>query len=250
MGGCSGATEGLVCTDPKLLKIASKKPELIISTCIFRRMLVILRTEEFEELHELLSRLGVEQHFGVQMFGRLCEDGIVSSADGTNFMVYQENLQQAMGKYFGGRWKENAAEVDSWQTQGEKSKDGDRVTKTAGVENQDQQDQGSSRPGVSGDNNSSKEVQQGDGRRIRSSKQEKAVKPGSGHMDSKRGKKPKISTSGLLDVSHGVVQESLGVNGTRKRKGQASASRRMKVSEVEVGAGEDLGNKKRKGQGK
>ena len=69
-------------------------------------------------------------------------------------------------------------------------------------------------------------------------------------MDSKQGKKPKISTSGLLDVSHGMAQESLGMNGTRKRKGQASASRGKKVSEVEAEAGGELGKKKRKGRGK
>jgi len=246
--GCSGATEGLLCTDPKLLKIASKKPELVVSTCTFRRMLVVLRTEDLDDLHELVSRLGVEQEFGEQMFGRLYDDGIVSSADGTNFMIYQENLQRAMGKFFGGRWKENAAELDSWQKYGEKSKDEDKVTNTAGVENQGQQDQGSSRLGVSGDNISSKEVQQGDGRRIGSGKQEKAAKPG--NPDSERGRKPKISTSGLLDVSLGMAQESPGMNGTRKRKGQASASRGMKVSEVEAGAGGELGKKKRKGRGK
>ena len=67
-------------------------------------------------------------------------------------------------------------------------------------------------------------------------------------MESKRGKQPKISTSGLLDVSVRVEQEGLGVNGTRKRKGRASASRKVSVGEAEAGG--DLGKKKRMGRGK
>ena len=51
-------------------------------------------------------------------------------------------------------------------------------------------------------------------------------------------------------MSHGQVQESPGVNGTRKRRGQTSASRGKEVSEVEAEAGADLGKKKRKGRGK
>ena len=182
---CSGVTEGLVCTDPKLVKMAAKKPELIVSTCTFRRILVILLTEEFDDLYELLNRLGVEQDFGVQMFGKLCDDGIVSSANGTNFMIYQENLQKAMGKYFGGKWKENAAEVNSWQKQGEKAEEENETTNRVGVQNQGYQNQGLGRPGVSGDNISPEEVQQGEGRKIGYGKQgasipmnEKAVKSG------------------------------------------------------------------------
>ena len=188
---CTGVTEGLVCTDPKLLKVAAKKPELVVSTCTFRRMLVILLTEEFEEVHELVNRLGVEQDFGVQIFGKLCDDDIVSSADGNNFMIYRENLKQAMGKYFGGKWKENvaevniAAEVNIGQKQGDKAKDGDEVINTAGVESQGQQDKGLSRPGACGDNILHEEVHQGKGRRIGCDKQgasmpiqEKAAKSG------------------------------------------------------------------------
>ena len=155
---CSGATEGLVCTDPKLLKIAAKKPEMVVSTCTFRRMLVILLTEEFDELNELVNRLGVEQDFGVQMFRKLLDDSIVSSADGTNFMIIQQNLQQAMGKYLGGKWKKNSAEVNIRQKQG------DEATNTAEVENQGQRDKRLSLPGASGDNFSSEEVKQGENR--------------------------------------------------------------------------------------
>ena len=31
---CSGETDGVVCTDPKLVKLAAKKPELLVNTCI------------------------------------------------------------------------------------------------------------------------------------------------------------------------------------------------------------------------
>ena len=172
---CSGATEDMVCTDPKLLKIAAKKPEMVVSTCTFRRMLVILLTEEFEELNELVNRLGVEPDFADQMFGKLCDDGIVSSANGINFMIYQEKLQRAMGKYFGGKWKGNAAEVNSWQKQGEKAEEENEVTNTAGVENQGHQNQGLSHPGVSGDNTLHEQVHQGEGRRVGSSKQGKSM---------------------------------------------------------------------------
>ena len=45
-----------------------------------------------------------------------------------------------------------------------------------------------------------------------------------------------------------MEQESVGMNGTRKRKGRASTSR--KVSEGEAEAGGDSGKKKRMSRGK
>ena len=48
-------------------------------------------------------------------------------------------------------------------------------------------------------------------------------------------------------MSVGVEQESVGMNGTRKRKGWASASTKVSVGEAEAGG--DLGKKKRKGRG-
>ena len=59
-------------------------------------------------LRELVSRLGIEQDYGEQLFRKLSEDGVISSGDGTNFMIYQDNLEKAMGKRFGGKWKEGA----------------------------------------------------------------------------------------------------------------------------------------------
>ena len=154
---CSVApTAGLVCTDPKLVILATKKPEIVGNVCTYRRMLAILVTEEFDNLYELVSRLGVEHDYSEQLFRKLCEDGIVSSGDGTNFMIYQENLQKAMGKRFGGKWKEGQ------QKNGGEVKEGEEGTNTAGVENQgSQQDHVRlSRPGVSGDNIATQEVQQ------------------------------------------------------------------------------------------
>ena len=65
-----------------------------------------------------------------------------------------------------------------------------------------------------------------------------------GNAGSKRGKQPKMSTSGLLDVSFGVEHKEGAeeMSGTRKRKGQASATRGK--------AGGDLGKRKRGGRGK
>ena len=139
-----GANEGLICTDPKLVKLATKKPERVGDVCTYRRMLAILLTEEFGNLHELVSRLGIEQDYGEQLFRKLSEDGVISSGDGTNFMIYQENLEKAMGKRFGGKWKEGAAEVKS-QPPKKEGKGEDEVTNTAGAENEGQHDHDGSR---------------------------------------------------------------------------------------------------------
>merc|ERR1719500_467294 len=139
-----GANEGLICTDPKLVKLATKKPERVGDVCTYRRMLAILLTEEFGNLHELVSRLGIEQDYGEQLFRKLSEDGVISSGDGNNFMIYQENLEKAMGKRFGGKWKEGAAEVKS-QPPNKEGKGEDEVTNTAGAENEGQHDHDGSR---------------------------------------------------------------------------------------------------------
>ena len=136
----NGATEGFVCSDPKL---AAKKPECVSNYCTYRRTLVILLTEEFENMQNLVSRLGVEQDYGEHLFNKLCEDGVISSGDGINFMIYQENLEKAMGKRFGGKWEEGAAE----KSRGEGN---DEVTNTAGAAKDEGQDQEWGRKFVSG----------------------------------------------------------------------------------------------------
>ena len=136
---CSRETDGVVCTDPKLVKTAAKKPELVVNTCIFRRMLVILKTEDVEDLHQLVNRLGVDQDIGAQLFRRLCDDDIVSSANGDSFMIYEENIKKAMGKYFGGKWKTGTTDAaNNKQTQGAASTVPTRV-----------EEQGLSHPGAS-----------------------------------------------------------------------------------------------------
>ena len=217
---CStGSTEGLVCTDPKLVKLSNKKPENVGNVCAFRRMLVILLKEEFENIVELVNRLGVEQEYGKLLFGKLCEDGVVSSGDDISFMTNQEDLQKAMGKRFGGKWKEGA-KMKSQQENGEEGNN------PAGAGNEGQQhQQGSSKVG--------------------SDKQGKRPATG-GEVGSKRGKQVKMSTSGILDVSLGMEHNGVEeMSGSRKRK---SATRGRKVSEVEAGG--DSGKKKRRGRGK
>ena len=147
---CSEETDGVVCTDPKLVRLAAKKPELVVNTCIFRRMLVILKTEDVEDLHQLVNRLGVDQDIGAQLFRRLCDDDIVSSANGDSFMIYEENIQKAMGKHFGGKWKKVTTEaVNNKQTQGAASTVVTRV-----------EDQGLSHPGASEGNTCTQKLQQ------------------------------------------------------------------------------------------
>jgi len=223
----NGATEGFVCSDPKL---AAKKPECVSNYCTYRRTLVILLTEEFGNMHELVSRLGVEQDYGEHLFNKLCEDGVISSGDGINFMIYQENLEKAMGKRFGGKWEEGAAE----KSRGEGN---DEVTNTAGGAKDEEQDQEGGRKFVSG------------GERGQSMPmKEKAAK--SGNVGFKRVKQLKMSSSGLLDVSLGVEYKGAEeIVGARKRK---STTRGRKMSEGEVAAATDgdLGKKKRRGRGK
>lgn len=146
---CSEETDGVVCTDPKLVRLAAKKPELVVNTCIFRRMLVILRTEDVEDMHELVNRLGVDQDIGAQLFRKVLDDDIVSSANGVNFMIYEENIQKAMGKHFGGKWKKVTTEaVNNKQTQGAASTVVTRV-----------EDQGLSHPGASEGNTCTQKLQ-------------------------------------------------------------------------------------------
>ena len=112
-------------------------------------------------MHELVSRLGVEQGYGEQLFRKLCEDGVISSGDGTNFMIYQENLEKAMGKRFGGKWKEGAAEVKSRPPKKE-GEGKDKVTNTA--ENGGQQGHDGSRkcgPGKQGQSMQEKAAKSG-----------------------------------------------------------------------------------------
>ena len=85
-------------------------------------------------MQKLVNRLGVEQDYGEHLCNKLCEDGVISSGDGINFMIYQENLEKAMGKRFGGKWKEGAAE----KSRGEGN---DEVTNTAGAAKDEGQDQ-------------------------------------------------------------------------------------------------------------
>ena len=147
---CSEETDGVVCTDPKLVRLAAKKPELVVNTCIFRRMLVVLRTEDVEDMHELVNRLGVDQDIGAQLFRKVLDDDIVSSANGVNFMIYEENIQKAMGKHFGGKWKKVTTEaVNNKQTQGAGSTVITRV-----------EDQGLSHPGASEGNTCTQKLQQ------------------------------------------------------------------------------------------
>ena len=72
----------------------------------------------------------------------------------------------------------------------------------------------------------------------------------SGNAGYKRGKQPKMSTSGLLDVSHGVEHNRAEErSGGRKRK-STPRGRKVSEGEVEADAGGDLGKKRRRGRGK
>ena len=72
----------------------------------------------------------------------------------------------------------------------------------------------------------------------------------SGNAGYKRGKQPKMSTSGLLDVSLGVEHNRAEeMSGGRKRK-STPRGRKVSEGEVEADAGGDLGKKRRRGRGK
>merc|ERR1712037_39724 len=123
-----------------------------------------------------------------------------------------------MGKRFGGKGKEGAAEVKS-QPPKKEGKGEDEVTNTAAAENEGQHDHDGSRK--FGQDNASK----------------------SGNAGYKRGKQPKMSTSGLLDVSLGVEHNRAKErSGGRKRK-STPRGRKVSEGEVEADAGGDLGKK-------
>ena len=96
--------DDLVCTDPKLVKVYQKKVlEYVVHTCSCRRMLAVLLTEEFKDFHQLLERLGFEQDIGGDLLKKLSDEGVLSSADGAQFMIYQDQLLLTMAKLFGGK---------------------------------------------------------------------------------------------------------------------------------------------------
>ena len=234
---CALAEGDLVCTDPKLVKVYQKKGrEYVVHTCSCRRMLAVLLTEEFEDFHQLLERLGLEQDIGGDLLKKLSDEGVVSSGDGVEFMIYQDQLLLTMAKLFGGKWKEQAAAIKSRREQ-----DGDGACQVeAGQKGQLAQRGGGSKDfGHKG----LLEIDQPE----TTKKSEKAVSsremsPISWGGNGVKGRK--MSQSGLLDVSVSTEQQGdmgdyPGECGGRKRKCPASSSKKADADvNVEVGVGQ------------
>merc|ERR1719370_1485126 len=105
---CALVVGDLVCTDPKLVKVYQKKgPDYVVHTCSCRRMLAVLWTEEFEDFHQLLERLGLEQDIDGDLLKKFSDEGVVSSADGAQLMIYQDQLILSLAKLFGGKIGKN-----------------------------------------------------------------------------------------------------------------------------------------------
>ena len=233
---CALAEGDLVCTDPKLVKVCQKKgTEYVIHTCSCRRMLAVLLTEEFEDFHQLLERLGLQQDIGGDLLKKLSDEGVVSSADGAQFMIYQDQLLLSMAKLFGGKWKEQAAMIKSRQEQG-----GDGACQVeAGQKGRLVQGDGGSKDfGLKG----VLEIDQPEAtKKSEKSVSSRAMFPISGSSGVKG---RKMSQSGVLDLSvfteqQGDVGKYPGECGGRKRKGPASSSKKAEVDvNVEVGDGQ------------
>ena len=230
---CALDVGDLVCTDPKLVKVYQKKgPEHVVHTCSCRRMLAVLLTEEFEDFHQLLERLGLEQDIGGDLLKKLSDEGVVSSADGAQFMIYQDQLLLSMAKLFGGKWKEQAAVKKSRQEQGGQVEAGQKGRLAQG-------DGGLKDIGLKG----LLKIDQPETIK----KSEKAVSsremsPISWGGNGVKGRK--MSQSGLLDVSVSTEQQGdmgdyPGECGGRKRKCPASSSKKADADvNVEVGDGQ------------
>ena len=77
--GCS-KEEGRTCTDPRLERMF-KKPDVVASTLLFRRLLVALVTEELATVSAVAARLGAEEEEVKSHLARLAEGGMVVIAD-------------------------------------------------------------------------------------------------------------------------------------------------------------------------
>ena len=227
---CALAEGDLVCTDPKLVKVCQKKgTEYVIHTCSCRRMLAVLLTEEFEDFHQLLERLGLQQDIGGDLLKKLSDEGVVSSADGARFIVHKDQLFLTMAKLFGGKWKEQAAVIKSRREQGG---DGARRVEAGQEGRLVQRDGGLKDLGHKG----LLEIDQPETtRKSENGVASREMFPISGGSNGV--KRRKMSQSGLLDVS--TEQQGDGECGGRKRKGPTSSSKKAEVDvNVEVGDGQ------------
>ena len=234
---CALAEGDLVCTDPKLVKVYQKKGlEYVVHTCSCRRMLAVLLTEEFEDFHQLLERLGLEQDIGGDLLKKLSDEGVVSSADGARFIVHKDQLFLTMAKLFGGKWKEQAAVIKSRRDQG-----GDGACRVEAVQKGRlvQGDGGLKDLGHKG----LLEIDQPETtRKSENGVASREMFPISGGSNGV--KRRKMSQSGLLDVfvsteQQGDVGKYPGECGGRKRKGPTSSSKKAEVDvNVEVGDGQ------------
>ena len=85
---CSQEVEGSTCTDAKLARMIAKKPEVMASTFLFRRLLVALATEELATVAAVVRRLGAGQEEIAPQLARLAEEGVVVLAgDEESFQV-------------------------------------------------------------------------------------------------------------------------------------------------------------------
>ena len=160
---------------------------------------------------------------------KLSDEGVVSSANGVEFMIYQDQLLLTMAKLYGGRWKEQAAAIKSrreqggngacWVEAGQKGRlvQGDRGLKDLGHKGLLEIDQ----PETT--------------RKSENGVASREMFPISGGSNGV--KRRKMSQSGLLDVS--TEQQGDGECGGRKRKGPTSSSKKAEVDvNVEVGDGQ------------
>ena len=202
---CALVVGDLVCTDPKLVKVWQRKGlEYVVHTCSCRRMLAVLLTEEFEDFHQLLKRLGLEQDIGEDLLKKLSDDGVVSSADGAKFMIHKDQLLLTMAKLFGGKWKEQAAPIKSRREQGG---DGARQVEAGQKGRLTQGDGGSKDFGLKG----VLEIDQPETtKKSEKSVSSRAMFPISGGGNGVKGRK--MSQSGFLDVSTEQQGDVAGVN--------------------------------------
>ena len=200
-------------------------------------------TEEFEDFHQLLERLGLKQDIGGDLLKKLSDEGVVSSADGARFIVHKDQLFLTMAKLFGGKWKEQAAVIKS---QGEQGGDGACQVEAGQKGRLVQGDGGSKDFGHIGllkidqPGNKTKKSERGVSSR--------EMFPICGGGNGVKGRK--MSQSGLLDIYVSTEQQGdMGKYpsecGGRKRKGATSSLKKAEV-EVNVEVGDGQGKRQRR----
>ena len=103
------ADDSRPCTDPKLMKmIAKDQGQKIQNTCLFRRVLVLLKKLDITTKEGLMGPLNLDEIHANSFMKQLVKDGVLKDNEDGTFEVFSVILQAAMKRFFGIKIQEKA----------------------------------------------------------------------------------------------------------------------------------------------